>query len=269
MEVRRDIFPPLLALLVSLILHGALAAFDLGIFVPAEKPPEELVSIALIEPEIEAPPSSVSPSANKAESLSENPPKAPLPQSAPKSEEPLPKTPETKTANPAKAASPPPEPLKEVEEAPRKPAPDVEAPPEVAEEETPLDLSVSPEDLSRLTPENPDPAKSPGEVTIDIRDKDLRYRGFLEAVRSAIDRSWNWREALLAAERPGSVTVRISLTPSGHADATIAESSGSSILDNEALATVRRAQMPYFPNHWTISRLNLFAQFDYTFYGEE
>jgi len=268
MEVRRDIIPPLLAIAVSLLLHGALAALDLGIFVPAERPPEQLVSIALVEPEIEAPPTASTAAQKKAVKAlpAQEKPKEPR---APTVAEPPPPVTETKkTSKPAAAPNIAEAQAEEEVKIQAEDSQGAEASPEIAEEE-PLDLSVSPEDLSRITPENPDPTKSPGEVTIDIRDRDLRYRGFLEAVRSAIDRSWNWREALLAAERPGSVTLRISLTPSGHADATIAESSGSRILDNEALATVRRAQMPYFPNHWTISRLNLFAQFDYTFYGEE
>jgi TonB family protein len=132
------------------------------------------------------------------------------------------------------------------------------------------EFKPSREDVITLAPMStapPDPVKEKREVTLSLGDPDLRYRGYLDRVRSAVDRSWNWREALLAAGRPGNVTVRVTISRSGRADAVLVTSSGSAILDNETIATVRRSQLPDFPEEWVITKLNLIAEFQYT-YGD-
>ncbi len=109
------------------------------------------------------------------------------------------------------------------------------------------------------------PDRGAREATLALEATDERYRGYLDRVRSAVDGSWRgWREALLAAGRGGRVVVRVSLRPGGQVDEVqVIESSGSPILDQEAVASVRRSPLPPFPAHWTLERLHLVAQFDY------
>jgi TonB family protein len=111
----------------------------------------------------------------------------------------------------------------------------------------------------------PDPAGGDArEATLTLGDTDVRYKGYLASVRVAIDRSWLWKEAIMAAGRGGRVLVRFTLEAEGRvADVEVSETSGSPILDREATQTVARAPFPPFPSHWTIERLNLFAQFSY------
>jgi protein TonB len=101
-------------------------------------------------------------------------------------------------------------------------------------------------------------------VTLTLGNTDVRYRGYLNQVQASIDRSWRWREALLAAGTAGQVLVRFSLGPDGQVeDVGVVESSGSPVLDREAADAVKRAPIPEFPRHWRLQRLNLFAQFAY------
>jgi TonB family protein len=115
----------------------------------------------------------------------------------------------------------------------------------------------------------PDPAGAKTrEATLTLGTTDIRYRGYLDGIETAIDLSWSqrWKEALLAAGRAGSVVVRFTLTPGGNIESVeVVKGSGSSILDDEASNAVRRAPLPPFPAHWTIDRLHLLAQFDYRF----
>jgi TonB family protein len=61
----------------------------------------------------------------------------------------------------------------------------------------------------------------------------------------------NWREAVIAAGRPGVVVVRFTLTAEGIVEDVVFEKrSGSPILDAEAENAVRRARLPFFPSHW-------------------
>jgi TonB family protein len=130
-----------------------------------------------------------------------------------------------------------------------------------------LNLVPNLRDLSSLAgrSEPPDPAgASTTEVTVALGERDVRYRSYLDRVQERIDGSWKWREALLAAGRSGSVLVRFTLAPGGKVeDVGVEKSSGSPILDGEAVETVRRSPLPGFPSHWTIARLHLYAQFDY------
>jgi len=176
---------------------------------------------------------------------------------------------------PAEPLPPPPEPVPETaapaqEETAPLPATAPAAPaPRPAPSAQPAlqDLLPRPEDLKPYAraATAPDPAGGEAqEVTLALGETDVRYRGYLEQVQTAIDRSWRWREALLAAGVGGQVLVRFSLSPAGQVDEVgVVESSGSPVLDREATDAVRRAPVPEFPTHWTLQRLNLFAQFAY------
>jgi protein TonB len=116
----------------------------------------------------------------------------------------------------------------------------------------------------RPTAALPDPAgEGVREATLALGEVDVRYRGYLDQVRSSIDRTWRWKEALLAAGGGGRVLLRFTLGQGAVEEVQVAESSGSPILDREAVEAVRRAPLPPFPHHWTIERLHLFAEFAY------
>lgn len=123
--------------------------------------------------------------------------------------------------------------------------------------------------LIQKNPNLPDPEKNETEeATITLGETDERYRPYLEKVRGAINMSMegNWREALLSAGRNGKVVVLLYLDPGGEIiKAVITESSGSDILDKAAASTIKNAMIPAFPEHWTLRRLNLIAQFEYSF----
>jgi len=123
--------------------------------------------------------------------------------------------------------------------------------------------------LIQKNPNLPDPEKGETEeATITLGETDERYRTYLEKVRGAINTSMegNWREALLSAGRDGKVVVLVYLDPGGEIiKAVVTESSGSEILDKAAASTIKNAMIPAFPEHWTLRRLNLVAQFEYSF----
>lgn len=121
-----------------------------------------------------------------------------------------------------------------------------------------------------VTSELPDPtSETVAEATMSLDNPDKRYRGFLEKIRAAINRSWNAREAMLKARRSGNTTVQFTLSSGGgQADSPILiAQSGSAALDDEALKAVRRASFPAFPNNWAIRRLNLIGDFEYAIAG--
>jgi len=292
MDYRRDVLPPFLAVALSLSLHAGLTqvrvrlpdrAEDLDLtpvtveYLPTTEAggtptgPAPAPETAAQEP---APPEALplpSPPEEAAPPEREPPPAPPAPEPEVRPAAPV-ETLETPAAAPVPPeASAPPEPPQpapapappsdSVASVGRAPAPPAATPPSFQ------DLLPRTEDLRTYAraESTPDPAGGQAqEVTLTLGDTDARYRGYLEEVQGSIDRSWRWREALLAAGGGGQVLVRFSLSPGGQVeDVGVVESSGNPVLDREAADAVRRAPLPEFPHHWTLQRLNLFAQFGY------
>lgn len=276
MDLRRDLFPPFLALALSAGLHGGLAWWNPR---PAEDPTDAELLPVVVE---------YLPAAGEGGTAAERA-AAPAPETESAAEQPRDPS---RPAEPAPAAAPvpvpapeapnepPPVPREPAREAPPAPAPAQLEASAAPEEPPPLEPAVAtprPVPLADLLPQAadlkpyrapatvPDPAGGEArEATLILGDVDVRYRGYLDAVQSAIDRSWRWKEALLAAGGGGRVLVRFTLGPDGSVEEVgVAESSGSPLLDREAAEAVRRAPLPPFPSHWTLERLTLFAQFAY------
>jgi len=258
MDFRRDVLPPFLALTVSLSLHVGLTQLTVHL-------PDSAEDLDLTPVTVEyLPQSSSERLPAEGDSAAEA---APQPESPPAAEEPSP-TPQAATSPiPANETPPPPPPPEPVPPAPEPQALPPTTQPAIAPPGL-RELLPRAEDLrpySEAESSTPDPAGGQAkEVTLTLGDTDVRYRGYLQQVQASIDRSWRWREALLAAGGGGQVLVRFSLGPGGEVeDVGIAESSGSPVLDREAADAIRRAPIPAFPSHWTLQRLNLFAQFGY------
>lgn len=295
MNSRREALPFGITLCLSLLLHGAFALLIPGFPVhrsapkqdtvvvelrlspePASKrPPEEATAALPLAPPRPPPPPAVSPS------VSEPPPESPpspaatddvSPIAAPA--RPTPETPQVPQPFPTAALS-----------APRLSAPPApEMPPEARTSRTestapvgmerrpdrrgPLDLMPRPKDLAAFRAARPgvqEIGRAAEEPTVNLRDPSSRFGAYATQVQGAIDQAWsNWREALLAAGRPGVVVVRFTLVPDGTVQEVAFEKrSGSPILDGEAEEAIRNARLPPFPAHWAITRLHLIAQFDY------
>lgn len=253
MEARRDFYPPLVAFLLSLALHALVMGTGHDFFFPEPEPLPDTVVVELIRAEITAPPEIA---------LLASQPQVPLPSNNPEGRDaPAPHPPEPPKPDESKGEK---ETIPDTVDL-KPPAP---GDPTSRDEEgdiTPVDTSVV---LTRTANSRvPDPTATESyDVTLSINEQDERYRGFLYQVRAAIDHEWRWREAILAAGRPGNVVVRMTLNPTGNgARVQIIESSGSPILDQEATVSVQRAPFPAFPRHWSIQRLHLVAQFEYRF----
>ncbi len=281
LDPRSDLLPPLLALVLSIGLHGVLLGWLPPLPEPSPREPEAvMVEVRELEPE-PAPPGPTRSPAPRVRTPKPSPPPAPRPEDARAGAPRRPPAPPPE-APPERSGKPRPEPPATAERPPP-PAPSVPRPPPpeppasqawrvqepVGRAKVPslADLLPRSQDVRPAPESPPDPAGgTAGEATLWLGDPDARYRGYLEQVQGAIDISWRWKEALLAAGAGGSVVVRFTLTPSGQVeDVEVAEGSGSPILDREAIQAIRRAPLPAFPKHWTIRRLHLVAQFDYRF----
>ena len=279
LDPRSDLLPPLLALVLSIGLHGVLLGWLPPVPEPAPLEPEAvMVEVRELEPEPAPPEPTRSPAPapprprvqapgplSRREEARAGPPRSPArprETSPERPERPRPEPPVTleRPAPPAPSVPrpPPPEPPAPQARRARDPAGEAKVP-------SLADLLPRSQDVRPARGSPPDPAGGTApEATVWLGDPDARYRGYLEQVQGAIDISWRWKEALLAAGSGGSVVIRFTLTPSGKVeDVVVAEGSGSPILDREAIRAVRRAPLPAFPKHWTIRRLHLVAQFDY------
>ncbi len=260
-DIRSDIVPPLVAVLLSVGLHAAAVRwwpFEL----PRQPAPSQTVLVEVKRIREETPREGETARTAPSPARKSKPTPARRQRSEPRTEHaakrapqrtpPKPKasSPRASTGAPAPVRPRAPQPVEE-KPVPAKPLPPVAA------------LMPRPGDVRAAGP--PDPASADTrEATLWLGDVDERYKGYLDRVRAAIDLSWRWREAMLAAGREGSVVVSFTLEPSGRLESVeVSESSGDPILDDEAVEAVRRAVLPPFPDHWRIRRLHLFAQFDY------
>ncbi|MEW6490741.1 MAG: TonB family protein [Thermodesulfobacteriota bacterium] len=277
MDYRRNVLPPILALALSAALHGGIAWTPRPAREADRPDPLPVVVEYLPTPgqgggtpleasgvqEEAAPPAAVPVEpTRRPETLPSPGPPDPV-AAAPEPAPPTPAAPDgpapPEPAPPPAAALPPAAaPLPAPEAAPEPPAAPA-PPPQLAW----TDLMPRAADL-RPTAALPDPAgEGVREATLALGEADVRYRGYLEQVQASIDRTWRWKEALLAAGGGGRVLLRFTLGQGAAEEVQVAESSGSPILDREAVEAVRRAPLPPFPRHWTIERLHLFAEFAY------
>jgi protein TonB len=282
MRSSSDTRPLLLAFAFSLLVHALVAVVNIRVSFERAAPPPDAIMVEIFEGEpvpypeetIEppppgtivsqwAPPAAQDRTPPEPEPLQEAPPRASAQtDSAPPAAEPVPSPSDTQPATPRAQAG-------------QEQAATVLPTEAGGERKTALnkaDLYPTGEELALASGKSrpPDPQSDAREVTLSLDAQDARYRGFLDRVQGAVDLRWKWREALLAANRPGTATVRFVIhSGGGGGEAELVESSGSTILDDEALAAVRRAVFPPFPASWTVERLNLVGQFEYRFYNDQ
>ncbi|MBM4310690.1 MAG: energy transducer TonB [Deltaproteobacteria bacterium] len=107
-------------------------------------------------------------------------------------------------------------------------------------------------------------------VSLDrLSDADAQYRFYLGHLRSKISAEWQYPPEASNRGLSGTVSVRFSIAPSGRlTDVSVTNSSAHSLLDDEALRTIRAAA-PFhpFPQEFTIEKLNVSASFEYEFSG--
>ena len=103
------------------------------------------------------------------------------------------------------------------------------------------------------------------EATISLNTKDKRYVSYTKIIKERLMRNWRYppraREYLIE----GKLLLIFSLARKGNiTQIKILGSSGHEILDEEAIRAVNAAApFPSFPEHITVSRLNIKANFDY------
>lgn len=226
--------------MLSLAFHGALALVNPGLSLQFKEPKVETIVVELLEEQRKETTLVVLPSTE-----------APAPAPQPAASAPM----------TVAAKMPPP------------PGALADAGPETAKVDAKIEvkkLPPLPDDMEvmEMTSYLPDPSGSGAtEATINMSNPDARYKGFLDVVRAEVYKRWNSREALLAAKKAGDVTIRFTLVAGGGGSAAVdvLKSSGSQILDQEAVRAVQTARLPAFPNHWTLQRVNLVGEFQYAF----
>jgi len=112
-----------------------------------------------------------------------------------------------------------------------------------------------------------DRSSSPGDdqetITLDTEDK--RYVAYAGIIKERIMRQWTYPPEAKARLVEGKLALRFSLNRQGQMmQIDIMNPSGFSLLDKEAIRAVSAAApYPPFPDHITVSRLNIEASFDY------
>lgn len=123
------------------------------------------------------------------------------------------------------------------------------------------DLSQT--DLEQIKGKTPPPEDAQDTISLDTED--VRYVSYARLVKEKIMGQWRYppeaRENLIE----GRLLLIFSLSRSGSMLGTrVMETSGYALLDEEALrAVTMAAPFPPFPDHITVTRLNIKANFDY------
>lgn len=111
--------------------------------------------------------------------------------------------------------------------------------------------------------DTPEAAESQDTISLDTLDK--RYVSYTRIIKDSIMRQWQYpaeaRENLIE----GKLLILFSLSKNGSLQGVrILTSSGYAILDDEAARAIRAANpFPSFPEHITVTRLNIKADIDY------
>jgi periplasmic protein TonB len=105
----------------------------------------------------------------------------------------------------------------------------------------------------------------PRERRIPLGTKEPRYASYLENVRRAIDFNWEYPELALLYGLQGKLIVEFTILANGKIDfLTLVRSSGSTLLDEEALRAIRAAApFPRIPPNISANRLLISASMEY------
>ncbi len=100
---------------------------------------------------------------------------------------------------------------------------------------------------------------------VDLGDTDSPYSPYLRQLKRKIEKVWMYPEGAFARKEEGVTVVRFTVVRNGMlGEISLMASSGSSLLDEGTLGTIRAAA-PYepLPAAFRISRLNIVAAFRY------
>ena len=103
------------------------------------------------------------------------------------------------------------------------------------------------------------------EDSVSLQSRGSRYDDYLLAIRRKIERLWSYPQEALAQRREGNAVIRFTIEADGAlAGYHVVATSGSSVLDEGALAVIRSAA-PYeaLPEKFSLTRLNITATFSY------
>jgi TonB family protein len=123
---------------------------------------------------------------------------------------------------------------------------------------------ISDPDISRIKQE-PQPVPILDQDTISLDTKDKRYVTYAKLIKERVRFHWRYPSEALERLLEGKLMVIFSLTRKGDViQIKLMKNSGHEILDKEAIrAITAAAPFPPFPEHITVSRLNIKASFDY------
>ena len=107
------------------------------------------------------------------------------------------------------------------------------------------------------------PEKSEDTISLDTDNE--KYVSYAAAIKEMISRNWKYPGEALKNLMEGNVRVLFSLNRQGHlTNIIIIKQSSFDILDKETLRTIRAsAPFPPFPEHLSVTRLNIRADFAY------
>jgi len=124
---------------------------------------------------------------------------------------------------------------------------------------------------AEISPQEEKKGSEEDQETISLDTDDQRYISFAKAIKERIAKQWTYPAEAKANLIEGKLRLLFSLTRSGEMTRIqILHPSGSPVLDQEAVRAVR-AGSPYppFPDHVTVGRLNIDANFEYRLTGKK
>jgi len=126
-----------------------------------------------------------------------------------------------------------------------------------------IEISARTDEKNLLPNEPADPLND--QETVSLETKDKKYTSFFAMIKQSLMQHWKYPPEARSSLIEGTLTALFSLERNGKLiEASIIQTSGYSILDNEAARAINSAApFPPFPESITVSRLNILATFDY------
>jgi TonB family protein len=120
-------------------------------------------------------------------------------------------------------------------------------------------------DVAKAKQEDKPPPSQESQETISLDTTDRRYVDYARIIKERILAQWKYPKEARENLVEGKLLVLFSLNKQGNmTEIKVTESSGHDILDREAARAISSASpFPPFPEHVTVSRLNIKASFDY------
>lgn len=113
--------------------------------------------------------------------------------------------------------------------------------------------------------ENSDDLNLPEEDTVNLNTREFRYISYFAKLKSKIELVWNYPSLSIMRGEQGTVKLKFTIRADGTLeDVKVIESSGYTLLDEEAVRAVKVASpYPPFPPSWGLKRLHIIGEFNY------